>query len=231
MLEFASDPRGGVQTLLDYGSSHPWAAGLTITLAGSGTLTLSQWQGDQRRVHRLATDVLTVKPSVTVTYTWDAPLRRGVLALEVGDSVPVFAELIAPLPLSMRDGARMMADARHCAVNSGATFVAIADEVMPIGVPPTLGGDTMIQTPSRSVKSAGRSNGHNGTRRYSANTLVWVSVIACARAVCTPEVAGTLPRVAPRHDSRTKSTASGGGIRSRIPFRDRYRGHAGGPYG
>ena len=67
MLEFASDPRGGVQTLLDYGSSHPWAAGLTITLAGSGTLTLSQWQGDQRRVHRLATDVLTVKPSVTVT--------------------------------------------------------------------------------------------------------------------------------------------------------------------
>lgn len=152
MLEFASDPRGGVQTLLDYGSSHPWAAGLTLTLAGSGTLALTQWQGDQRRVHRLVTDVLTVKPSVTVTYTWDAPLRRGVLALEVGDSVPVFAKLIAPLPLSMRDGARMMADARHCAVNSGATFVAIADEVMPIGVLPTLGGDTMIQTPKGPVE-------------------------------------------------------------------------------
>ncbi|MFT5065185.1 MAG: hypothetical protein ACJAXK_001459 [Yoonia sp.] len=151
MMEFSSDPRGGAQTLLDYGSSHPWAAGLTLTLGGNGTLRLTQWQGDQRRVHKLATDVLTVKPSVTVTYTWDAPLRRGVLALEVGDSVPVFAELIAPLPLSMRDGVRMIADARHCAVNSGATFVAIADEVMPIGVLPTLGGDTMIDTPKGAV--------------------------------------------------------------------------------
>lgn len=117
MLEFSSDPRGGAQTLLDYRSSHPWAAGLTLTLGEHGTLTLTQWQGDQRRVRRLATDVLTVKPSVTVTYTWDAPLRRGVLALEVGGSVPVFAELIAPLPLSMRDGMRMMADARHWALN------------------------------------------------------------------------------------------------------------------
>lgn len=147
MLEFASDPRGGAQMLLNYGSTHPWAAGLTLTLCGNGILTLTQWQGEQRRVHELATDILTVKPSVLVTYTWDAPLRRGVLAVEVGDSVPVFAELVPPLPMSMRDGARMMGDARHCAVNSGAAFVAIASEVMPIGVLPTLGETTMIQTP------------------------------------------------------------------------------------
>lgn len=151
MMEFASDPRGGVQTLLNYGSSHPWAAGLTLTLSGNGMLVLTQWQGDQRREHKLATDILTVKPSVTVTYTWDAPLRRGVLAIEVGDSVPLFAELVSPLPMSMRDGVRMMADTRHCAVNSGATFVAIADDVMPIGVLPTLGENTMIQTPKGAV--------------------------------------------------------------------------------
>jgi hypothetical protein len=36
MIEFASDPRGGVQTILDYGSSHPWAVGLVITLDNAG---------------------------------------------------------------------------------------------------------------------------------------------------------------------------------------------------
>ena len=43
MIEFASDPRGGVQTILDYGSSHPWAAGLVITLDNHGLLKLEHW--------------------------------------------------------------------------------------------------------------------------------------------------------------------------------------------
>ncbi len=147
MMEFASDPRGGVQTLLDYGSSHPWASGLKITLDGHGTLVFDHWQGEQRRKYSLKTTLLTVKPSVTLSYTWDAPMRRGVLALEVAEDALAFAELTAPLPMSMRDGLRLMSDQRHCAVNSNAAFVAIADEVLPIGVLPTLGGQTMIETP------------------------------------------------------------------------------------
>jgi hypothetical protein len=46
MIEFASDPRGGVQTILDYGPSQPWAAGLVITLDNHGLLKLEHWQGD-----------------------------------------------------------------------------------------------------------------------------------------------------------------------------------------
>jgi len=151
MMEFSSDPRGGAQTLLSYGSTHPWAAGLKITLCAEGTLRLDHWQGQQRRSYSLQTDLLTVKPSVTLTYTWDAPLRRGVLALEVGEGALVFAELSNPLPISMRDGLRLMSDERHCAVNSNAAFVAIANEVLPIGVLPTLGGQTMLETPKGKI--------------------------------------------------------------------------------
>ena len=147
MMEFASNPHGAMQTLLDFRSSHPWAAGLTLTLDAHGTLRLTQWQGRQRREFSLTTDVLTVKPSITMTFTWDAPARRGILALEVGDGLPVFADLVAPLPLSLSNVQRMMTDPHHCGVNSGAAFVALADEIMPIGVLPTLGGETMVDTP------------------------------------------------------------------------------------
>ena len=75
-------------------------------------------------------------------------MRRGVLALEVAEGVLVFSELVAPLPISMRDGLRLMSDQRHCAVNSNAVFVVVADEILPIGVLPTLGGDTMVSTPT-----------------------------------------------------------------------------------
>jgi len=151
MVEFASDPRGGPQTILNYSAAHPWAVGLLLTLDADGTLTLTQWQGAERRVHRLATDQLTVAPSVTVTFTWDAPMRRGMLALEAGSGVPVFADLSSPLPVSYRDGLRIMTDERHCAVTSGTAFVAIADNVMPIGILPTLGADTLISTPKGPV--------------------------------------------------------------------------------
>ena len=147
MMEFASNPRGGVQTLLNYGSSHPWAAGLRVTLGEDGLVTLLHWQGDQRRKYTLRTDLVAVTPSVTLTYTWDAPLRRGVLSVKVSEGSLYFAELVAPLPMSLRDGQRMMSDLHHCAMHSGVCFAALSDEVMPIGVLPTLDGNTLIKTP------------------------------------------------------------------------------------
>ena len=149
MLEFASDPRSGAQRLLDYGSSHPWAAGLRLTLSETGVLTLRHWQGDQVREFSLPTSLVSIATSVTVTYTWDAPMRRGILALDCAQhGILTFSELSAPLPLSYRDSMRMMSDARHCRVTSNAMFVALADRVMPIGVLPTLSGATLVQTPT-----------------------------------------------------------------------------------
>jgi hypothetical protein len=152
MFEFASDPRGRVQTLVDYGSTHPWAAGLRVTLDQNGVLTLFHWQGTQARRYTLETGLVCVTLSIVVTYTWDAPMRRGVLAVQCPDhNVMLFSEISAPLPLSMRDGMRMMADKRHCRINSNAAFVALADEVMPIGQLPTLGADVLIPTPEGSI--------------------------------------------------------------------------------
>lgn len=156
MFEFASDPRIGAQTIVDYGSTYPWAAGLRVTLCPEGVLTLTHWQGDQKRKYELPTGLVSVSTSVTVTYTWDAPMRRGILAVECAERhLMTFTELSEPMPLSLRDGMRMMADTHHCRINPNAAFLALADEVMPIGALPTLGGDVMVKTPEgmRSVAS------------------------------------------------------------------------------
>lgn len=149
MLEFASDPRSGAQVLLDYGSSHPWAAGVRVMLCPNGILSLRHWQGAQMRDYEIETNLVSVTQSVTVTYTWDAPMRRGVLAVESAErNLMIFRELSEPLPLSMRDGMRMMADTRHCMISSNTVFLGLAQSVMPIGMMPTLDGSVPVNTPN-----------------------------------------------------------------------------------
>lgn len=161
MFEFASDPRSGPQVLVDYGSTHPWASGLRVTLCPDGVLLLRHWQGTQARSYEIATDLVSVTHSVTVTYSWDAPMRRGVLAVDCAErNLMIFKELSEPLPLSLRDGMRMMADRRHCMINSNTVFLALAKTVMPIGMMPTLDGNVPVRTPSGSVPISALQAGH-----------------------------------------------------------------------
>lgn len=149
MIEFASDPRTGVQTIVEYGSCQPWAAGLVIQLTASGQLTLEQWQGNDRKTFSLETGLVSPSDSILVTYSWDAPSRKGVLAIDVCDGGALLhLDLTAPLPLSMRDGLRIMADRSHCRFSEGVKFAAIANEVVPIGVMPGLAPQTMVMTPT-----------------------------------------------------------------------------------
>ena len=148
MIEFSSDPRTGVQTIVEYGACQPWAAGLVIQLTASGQLTLEQWQGLDRKTFTLDTGLVSPSDSILVTYSWDAPSRKGVLAIDVSDGGPLlYLDLTAPLPMSMRDGLRIMADRSHCRFGEGVKFAAIANEVVPIGVMPGLAPQTMVMTP------------------------------------------------------------------------------------
>ena len=148
MIEFASDPRTGVQTIVEYGSCHPWAAGLIIQLTASGRLSLEQWQGQDRKRFSFETGLVSPSGSVLVTYSWDAPRRKGVLAVDVSDGGPLlYLDLLAPLPMSKRDALRIMADHSHCRFGDGLCFAAIADEIVPIGVMPGLAPQSLVSTP------------------------------------------------------------------------------------
>ena len=149
LIEFMSNPRAGLQTVLQFGACHPWASGLVMTLDGQGVLKLEQWQGQTRRTHILNTGILTREQSVLITYTWDAPMRRAVLAVDLGGgAAPIYTELHAPLPLCARDASRIISDPHHCKLHERTMFCAIADEIIPIGALPSLAPQTLIETPT-----------------------------------------------------------------------------------
>lgn len=155
MVEFQSDPRTGVQTIVEYGASQPWAAGLIIQLTATGRLTLEQWQGKARKNFALETGLVSPSDSILVTYSWDAPRRCGVLSIDACDGSPLlYLELTAPLPLSLRDGMRIMADHSHCRFGEGLTFAALSTAVVPIGVMPGLAPQTPVMTPNGYVPVA-----------------------------------------------------------------------------
>ncbi len=148
MMECALMPNLGQQTLLRYVTQSPRSAGLCLTLDPDGTFTLSQWLGNRKRDFRLRTGLEASAEAITVIFTWDAKAQQAVLSVEDADNaVHAFARYPQPLPLTMRDAARLMGDRARTSVTPGARFLAISDDIMPIGPLPSLDPLTPIATP------------------------------------------------------------------------------------
>ena len=161
LLDCNITPSLTTQTLLSYRATDPWHSSLTLTLDPQGTLNLCQIQGKVTRHFTLATGLKGRAMMTTIVFAWDAPRRRALLSAEVPDTGALwFRELHGPLPLSLRDAARILTDRRRCHVMPGTGFAAIASAVMPIGPLPSLDGATPIATPAGPVPLARLRPGH-----------------------------------------------------------------------
>ena len=148
MMQFALMPSQTEQTVLAYAAQSPWNSGLEISVDPEGCFKLTQWIGERRTVETLATGHLGRARMITLSYSWNAPARCGVLSIEIGDTGQhVFKRLHGPLPLSLRDAVRLMADNTAATYSDMTVFAAIADHEVPIGPLPTLAGQTLIATP------------------------------------------------------------------------------------
>lgn len=148
MLQCPLLPSSETQVFVDYVAEAPWGSGLRLTMDQTGTLRLLQWAGHRQREVALATGHLGRARQVLISYSWDAPARKGVLSVEIDDTgAHVFCSIEAPLPLSLRDAVRLMADPRSTRYCDGTVFAALADHVAPIGPMPSLSGQTMMATP------------------------------------------------------------------------------------
>jgi hypothetical protein len=147
VLQTTSDPARGPQALIRFAARAPWASALSLTLHPDGRLVMRHQQGAEICETTLHSTLLTPAQNVLITYTWNAPQRSGLLSLDVGDTGAFFAAPVhAPLPLSLRDAVRLMADEAQATTAPGVTFAAIADHAMPHGVLPSLHGATQLQT-------------------------------------------------------------------------------------
>ncbi|MGJ8610173.1 MAG: Hint domain-containing protein [Octadecabacter sp.] len=151
LIEVEVHPISTPVNLLRFGTLDPWPSGITVCLEPDGTLRLLMRHGKRHLATALKTTLGTQLQTAHITYTWDAPARKGRLSVHVPDHGHLWqTDVMAPFPLSMRDAYRMITQS-SCVIDKGVNFAAIADAPCPHGPMPGLAGDAMIDMPSSSV--------------------------------------------------------------------------------
>ncbi|NIY73230.1 hypothetical protein HCZ30_12420 [Marivivens donghaensis] len=145
-FEYSRETNARRQNLLRYISRDPWHSVFRLVLEADGLITLVCQQGDKKIEFQLPTAMEQAKGTITLWYTWDAPARRGLLAAMGPDGEMFYTELTGPFPLSVLDAKRICTDGQVVRNVKGFTFLAISDEVEPVGPWATIGANAMLRT-------------------------------------------------------------------------------------
>ncbi len=149
MIEVAVRPTVHPVNLLRFSVLAPWASGMTVCLEPDGIVRLVMRQGARHLSTALKTTLGSDVQTAHITYTWDAPARRGRLSVHIPDHGLLWqTDVVAPFPLSMRDAQRIITDTNSARMDTSVTFVAIADAPCPLGPMPGLSGCAAVDTPT-----------------------------------------------------------------------------------
>lgn len=148
MLETRMSPNGKPQVLFGFDRVFPWSRAFSIQAIPGGGVTLVhsnhgevchaalRWRGTGRA------DV------VRITYSWDAPSGWAQLSLErPEESTVTSVQVHHQKPFYVDDLHDALLGKGDRTFSSDAVFVALSDEIEPIGPMPTLTLDTPIATP------------------------------------------------------------------------------------
>jgi len=149
LIEVNVRPQMNPINLVRFGALDPWPSGLTVCLEPDGTLRLLMRQGARHLATALKTSLGSDVQTAHITYTWDAPARRGRLSVHAPDHGRLWqTEVLTPFPLSMRDAQRIMANNNSIStIDDCVVFAAIADAPCPHGPIPGLSGSAAVDTP------------------------------------------------------------------------------------
>ncbi len=136
-------------TLIDHVRRDGWDRALSLTLGPGGRVTLTDRQGPSHVRAHLDAPLTEDDLCLRIYYGWNAPARRGALAIELPDTgrwlrVPVHA----PHPLPEDDLAMLAQSVGPRVLDGGTGFLAWSDAVEPVGPMPGLGEGTPIETAS-----------------------------------------------------------------------------------
>ena len=141
--DFAPGP--GPSPVLHYEVEAPWPVRLTLAFDGRGTLLMGHKVGERSLWLRLPTRLAGPAAGLIVTYGWDAPRRRGYLALHDPETGLLdLAEVPAPMPLSLRDARRIAEDPGLARIGADVGWLALADHLVPVGPMPGLDGGARL---------------------------------------------------------------------------------------
>ena len=146
MVEARLSPDGRPQTLFDYRGGDGWLSALTLQ-ADSNGITLIIAQNDDV-VHTTVQHPDAGHPElVRITYSWDAPGRWARLAIERPEGcVASIVDIDNPRPMLVSDLHSLFIDQTKRHVSEDVTFIALSNQVEPVGPTPKLSTQTPIET-------------------------------------------------------------------------------------
>lgn len=149
---FMAEP-GSPQTLLRYQRSKDWMRELGLVLRASGALQFLLRQGGAVSQAELKFPAPAHGSEMRIHYSWNGPERWGRLAVQMLETGEIHvAELADPIPLPMLDALTMMRKGQATRIDRDAAYVAISDEVEPLGLDAGVCDGTPVETPSGAVR-------------------------------------------------------------------------------
>ena len=148
MAETRLSPDGRPQTLLAFQRNYPWACSFSIQALPGGGFILIESQGDGIRHATIPHEPDGRMDLVRLTYSWDAPRKWGRFALEKPDADTLHTvDVPPPHPMPLSDLKTMLTDPRQRDMDDDVEYLALSDQVEPLGPMPGLTGKVPIKTP------------------------------------------------------------------------------------
>lgn len=139
---------GRAVSLLRQDETRGWLRHMSLILAEDGTLCLELRQGGARCVARLGLPRIAQDTRLRVSYSWNAPARRGLLSAEDLDLETLYqVEMPSPLPLPLADLRQVILGEGHVRLGAGLRWIGLSDRIEPVGLSIGVAAGTPVETP------------------------------------------------------------------------------------
>lgn len=146
-LRFHVEPEE-VRPLLVFRRRRSWIREMSVTIDGSGRLEMNFRQGRSRSRAAIRFPAPVRDSRMRITYAWNAPLRAGLLTVELLDEGRMFQTGVsAPVPLPPEDIKVIIRNGARASLDPALTYLAFADHIEPVGFGSGVLAGTVVDTP------------------------------------------------------------------------------------
>lgn len=134
--------------LLDCKISGTTTSQFSLTVDRSGNIQAHLQLGGAVSQLNLAGDANLTQSLLRITFSWDMAQKTALLSVEAPkDGYLSQIESSTPLPMPMEIINALMAQKYPARVNASITFLSVSNQIEPVGITPSIAGQSVVDTP------------------------------------------------------------------------------------